>query len=60
MRHVRSDEGADVLRFFDAVDRSDVRMIQGGKHLGFALEAGEPIGIERERLRQNLQRDVAV
>lgn len=27
--------------------------------LGFALEAGEPLGVGGERLRQALQRDVA-
>ena len=35
--------------FFEAVDGGDVRMVQRGEYLGFALEAGQPIGIARER-----------
>ena len=35
-------------------------MIQRGEDLRFALEACEPIGIDRERLRKNLDRDVAI
>ncbi len=39
------------LRFFEAVDRGDVRMIQRRQDLRFPLEAREPIGIEREQFR---------
>ena len=35
-------------------------MVQRGEHLGFALEARQAFGIERELLRQNLDRDVAI
>ena len=35
-------------------------MVQRGEDLGFALEPGQPIGIERESVGQNLERDVAV
>ena len=35
-------------------------MIERGEHLRFALEAREPIGIEREGVGQHLQRDVAI
>ena len=34
-------------------------MVQRREHPRFALEAGEPIGIARERGWQNLDRDVA-
>ena len=47
-------------RFFKAVNRGDVRMIERGQDLRFALEACEPVDIEGEELGQNLQRDVAI
>ena len=34
-------------------------MVQRGEDLRFALEAGEPIGIGREHVRQDLDRDIA-
>ena len=46
--------------FFEPVDGGDVRMIQRGQRLGFALEARQALGIVRERLGQDLDRDVAV
>ncbi len=45
---------------FEAVDVRDVRMIQRGEGLRFALEAREPVGVARERLGQDLDRDVAI
>jgi len=44
----------------EAVDRRDIRMIQGGEHLRFSPETSESIGIGRERVREDLQRDVAI
>ena len=44
---------------FEPVDRRDVGMIERRKHARFALEARQPIGIERNAARQDLQRDVA-
>ena len=35
-------------------------MIERGEHLRFALEPREPSGIARERLRQDLDRDLAI
>ena len=46
--------------FFESVDRCDVRMIQRGEGLRFALEAGAAISVVRERLGQDLDRDVAI
>jgi hypothetical protein len=38
----------------------DVRMIERGQDLRFALEAREAIGIVDERVRQDFDRDVAI
>ena len=40
------------------MDRRDIRMIQRGERPGFALEPREALGILRERLRQDLDRDL--
>ncbi len=60
----RSDRAALALGFgfgfFRPVDVPDVGVVQGGEELGFALEAGEAIGIGRERVWQDLERHVAV
>ena len=44
----------------EAVDRDDVRVVQGGQDLGLTLEAGESLGSSRDRLREHLDRDVAI
>ena len=54
------DQRLGALRFFQHVDVPDVRMIQGGEHSGFSLEAGDAIWIGRERLGKHLERNVAV
>ena len=38
----------------------DVGMVERRERVGFAVEASEPIGLLRERVGQNLQRDVAM
>ena len=38
-----------VSGFFDAIDLGDIGVIQRGQHFGFALEAGQPFGIIRDR-----------
>jgi hypothetical protein len=43
-----------------AEDAGDAGVIQRGERLGLAPEAGEPIGIGGECLRQDLEGDVAV
>ena len=48
------------LAVLEPVDRADVRMVQRGQHLRLALETGEAIGIEREGVRHDLQRDLAI
>ena len=53
------DQEPDAVGLLEAVDRADVRMIQRGEHARLALEAREPVGVARERARQDLDRDVA-
>src|SRR5450759_2759487 len=45
---------------FEPVDVADVRMVERRQHLRFTAQARESIGIGGERVRQNLQRDVAI
>src|SRR5215475_2907695 len=44
----------------EAVDARDLWMIQGREHLSFALEPREILSIERERIRKNFERDLAI
>src|SRR6266550_1076640 len=57
--HQLEDEEQGAPRFLDTVNGADVRVVQRGEDLSLAAKPGEPIGIDAERLRQNLQRDVA-
>ena len=54
------DEGAHAARFLEAVNVRDVRMVQRRERLSFPCEPGEPFGIVSERVRQDLERDVAI
>ena len=51
---------ADASAVFQAIDVRDVRMVERGEDLRFALEPGEAIGIVGEGIRQHLHRDVAI
>ncbi len=53
-------KGGPAIRLFEAVDGGNIRVIEGGEHLRFPCEAGEPIGLERKGVRQYLERDVAM
>ena len=53
------NQSANATGFLEAVNARNIRMIQRCKHLRFTLETPDPIGIECERLRQHLHRDVA-
>ena len=44
----------------DAVNVGDVRMVERGKDLGFALKPREPVGVGRDRRRENFDRDLAL
>ena len=52
------DERGNARTFFKPVDGGDMRMIERGEHFRFALKTREPIGISRERGRQDLNRDL--
>ena len=49
--------GAGIL---EAVDVTNVRVIQRREHLRFPLEAREPIRIARDRFGQDFDRDIAI
>ncbi len=53
-------EGLDPVRFLEAVDVCDVGVIQGRDHFRFALEPREACRIGSKRLRQDLDRDLAL
>ena len=50
----------DTVGFFETVDLRDVGMIQRCEGLRFAREPCEPVGVARERVRQDFDRDVAI
>jgi hypothetical protein len=54
--HERRHTGAAL----EPVNRGDMRVVQRGKHLGFALKAGEAIGIVRYCGGQHLDGDRAL
>jgi hypothetical protein len=60
LRRIALNELHNEASFFDAVDRSDVKIIERRQNLRLALEAGEPFGIFSERRRQHLDRDIAL
>src|SRR5437763_1964310 len=47
------------VRFVQPVDRADVRMVEGGEDLRLTPESSEPLGVVRERVRQDLQRNIS-
>ncbi len=49
-------EEVNPVRLLDAVERDDVRVVEGGDGLGLAPEAMEPVGIGRGLRRERLQR----
>ena len=57
--HQREHEGAAAVALFDPVYRRDVRVVERRQQARFPFEACQPIGIVRERRRQDLDRDVA-
>jgi hypothetical protein len=44
---------------FQAVDGGDVRMVQRRQRPGFTLETRQPVGIVRDRVGEDLDRDLA-
>ena len=54
------DERTHPAGFFEAVDVRDVRVVQGCEGLGFAREPSKPVRIVRKRVREDLERDIAI
>ena len=54
------DERTHPAGFFEAVDVRDVRVVQGCEGLGFSREPGQPVRIVRKRVREDLERDIAI
>ena len=48
------------VRFFKPVDARDVRMVQGGKELGFSLESGVALGVLCELVWKYLDGDLTL
>ena len=59
MEEFHGDEGLAVF-FADVVNRADVRMVERGSGLRFALEASERARVVADVFRKKFQRDVAV
>ena len=53
---LHGDEGLAVV-LADVVDRADVRMVQGGRRLGFALKTGERLRVAGNFFREEFQGD---
>ena len=49
----------DTAAVFESVDAGDVRVAERCERAGFTLEAGDPLGVARHLVGQNLQRDVS-
>jgi hypothetical protein len=54
------NERLDTVRFFESVNSRNVRMIERRKHLGFALQACDALGISREAFEHDLDGDRAL
>ena len=57
--HQLHHQRTDAIGLFQAVDDGNVRVIQRRQRLGFALEAGQPIGIVRKGVGEDFDRDLA-
>ena len=51
-------KGRDAVGVFQSIDGRDVRMIQRGKDFSFALKAGQPVRVPRQRRREDLDGDL--
>ena len=56
--HQLHHQRTDAVRLFQAVDLRDVRMVQRRQCLGFTLEAGQPLGIVRNGVGEDFDRDL--
>src|SRR5262249_1981413 len=56
---LRHDEGS-AIEIAEIMNDEDVRMVDGGRRTRFGMEAPKALGIQREIVRQQLQRDGAI
>ena len=56
--HPRLPRACRRVRFLEAVDGPDMWMIERSEYVRLSSEASKTVGIEREGIRKNLQRDV--
>ena len=54
------DQEPEALVLIESVDRTDVRMIELGQCLGLPFKPGQAFGVLGKRLRQHLDRHLAV
>src|SRR5439155_5488649 len=54
------DERTNAAGFLEAVDVRDVGVVERGQRLRLAREARQPVGVGREVIREDLDRDVAI
>src|SRR5262245_34683867 len=54
------NQRASAVCLFETVNSCDVRMVQRSEDFGFALESSEAFRVCRERLRQDLESDIAL
>ncbi len=59
-RAIASGVGTPLRRCSAGSEAFEVRVVQGGECLGFALEAGDPVGIASEQRGQDLDRDITI
>ena len=52
--HQFHDERAYAIGLFEAVDRRDIGMVERGEDVRLTLEARQSVGVQRERIRQDL------
>jgi len=50
------DQRGDAIRLLEAIDRRDVRMVQGGEDFGFPLKTSQPVTVPCDVGREDLQR----
>jgi hypothetical protein len=57
--HEFEDEELRAIGLFKSIDRSDVRMVQRGEHLGFPLKSSQAFEISGDGVWEDLHRDIA-
>ena len=58
--HELQNERLEAIRFLESINRCDVRVVQRGEDVRFALEAREAVDIQCEGFRSHLESHVAI